>query len=211
MGHSSDTRVAKSAYSPEITGLHEWARGELNHLTAARNPRKDWPVATCPRNDGQSRGTTRYVEVPRRHRVGHVPPEFNPTLASSALGPGELRDSRPGSQDATSGSLDLRFCPQTATVDGRRHTAMARSVTERATGRERARSSNRLDMGDPRRASDRVDESFSCEQDHRCRRDAAERGGAARMWSRTGASRSASAFTSLRDSGWNSCWLMTSV
>src|SRR6266581_1063997 len=95
VGHSSDTRVAKSAYSPEITGLHEWARGELNHLTAARNPRKDWPVATCPRNDGQSRGTTRYVEVPRRHRVGHVPPEFNPTLASSALGPGELRDSRP--------------------------------------------------------------------------------------------------------------------
>jgi hypothetical protein len=37
VGHSSDTRVAKSAYSPEITGLHEWARGELNHLTTPVN------------------------------------------------------------------------------------------------------------------------------------------------------------------------------
>jgi hypothetical protein len=27
----------QSAYSPEITGLHEWARGELNHLTTPVN------------------------------------------------------------------------------------------------------------------------------------------------------------------------------
>ena len=72
------------------------------------NPRKHWATGAFARHDGLVRGTSRYVAGLRRHRVGHVPPEFNLQRVVGNAGPDHSLTvtSTFRAIDATSSSLD---------------------------------------------------------------------------------------------------------
>jgi hypothetical protein len=78
VGHVSEARIAESACYPEIKGPQNVSEGGLE---PPDNRRKHRAAGRWPREYGHSRGTSRYVAGLRRHRVGHVPPEFNPQRA----------------------------------------------------------------------------------------------------------------------------------
>src|SRR6266700_4353140 len=114
VGHSSDTRVAKSAYSPEITGLDEWARGELNHLTNHLDPPETLGGGRFVRKPGAFQ---RYLAVRR-----------GPEAPSGGTCPTRLGDLAPDSNDGP------RLRPRLAYVYARQRTRVQTSSGPIATG-----------------------------------------------------------------------------
>jgi hypothetical protein len=129
VGHSVGECIAESAYRPEIRGLREWARGELNHLKTPVNAGLQavrayiYPISgylgVRGAPDAPSGGTCPTRVQPDVRMVGARPVNCE----TYDLAPRTLRP-------ATSTVGDLKFCPQTATVGG---PPTASSVTERAT------------------------------------------------------------------------------
>lgn len=140
-------------------------------------------------------------------RTWRTPREFaTSVLLRSHLVPRGSADPVTDLRDAITGALDaLRVDPAGVKAhDALTATYISASGTHRATARRLG-----VPYGTYRRHLALGRERLTCQLLRR--RGAAERGGADRMWSRTGASRPASAWTSSRDSGSKSRPLTTSM